>query len=490
MRDYGMIDQDFRRRGQAAPRGAERQAAGMPMYNAFFQFAREPFNITPDPAFLYMSPSHREALASIVYGIENRKAFILVAGDIGTGKTSILRAFLQDIKREDIRYIYIINPNLTFREFLEKIFRELEQEAEGLTTTQMVEKLHRILVDEYVQGRNFVVVIDEAQNMPVETLESMRLLSNLETSAYKLIQIVFAAPPEFEDVLENPRLQSLRQRIAVRARILPLSAEESAEYIRHRLSVVSIGGEPAFTPTAVRMIAAKAKGIPRVINILCDNALAAAFGYREKPVDAKIVREVLAAYKPAVKPGAKGRRSVWAPAAAGVTGLLLIALFVMVFKVFDTLEQHRAQIAKLRQPIVRAKVDPVMREQALLKARQAEEEDAIQAAPPASGEKAPAAPPFGAPAMGGKGIASRDPDSSGKPAGAARGGKPFPLKAVVRKDDTLFRMTVRAYGFSNDRVMEFVRQSNPSIRDVRRIEEGATIVFPPLDEDLKESAPR
>lgn len=100
-----MIDQDFRRRGQAAPRGAERQAAGMPMYNAFFQFAREPFNITPDPAFLYMSPSHREALASIVYGIENRKAFILVAGDIGTGKTSILRAFLQDIKREDIRYI-------------------------------------------------------------------------------------------------------------------------------------------------------------------------------------------------------------------------------------------------------------------------------------------------------------------------------------------------------------------------------------------------
>lgn len=455
------------------------------MYNAFYKFAREPFNITPDPAFLYLSPTHREALATITYGIENRKAFILVTGDVGTGKTSVLRAFLQDIKRDDIRYIYIINPNLTFQEFLEKIFRELELETEGLTTAQRVEKLHRVLVDEYVRGRNFVVVIDEAQNMPVETIESMRLLSNLETSTYKLIQIVFAAPPEFEEILDHPRLQSLKQRIAVRARILPLSAGETAEYIRHRLSVVSTDGEPAFTPSAVKMIAAEAKGIPRVINILCDGALAAGLRAREKPVDAKIVRDVIANQEPAATTKGTAVRPSWVPVAVGLLTVLVVALIFMLHKAFDVLEQHKAQIAKLRQPIVRAKVDPVLREQALLKAKQAEAEVAGQP-PTAPSEQGATKDPFGAPAALGKRDGSRDSAGWGPPADRSKRAKQFPRKAVVRKDDTLFRMTVRAYGFSNDRVMEFVKQNNPSIKDVTKIEEGAMIVFPPLDESLKE----
>ena len=443
------------------------------MYNDFYRFSREPFNITPDPAFLYLSPTHQEALASIVYGIENRKAFVLVTGEVGTGKTSVLRAFLQDIKRDDIRYIYIINPNITFREFLEKIFRELQVQAEGLTTTRMVERLNRVLVDEYVEGRNFVVVIDEAQNMPVETLESMRLLSNLETSTYKLIQIVFAAPPEFENILDHPRLQSLKQRIAVRAKILPLSAEESEEYIRHRLSVASISGEPVFTERAVKIIAAKAGGIPRVINILCDNALVAGLGYQQKPVDAKIVREVLANQQPLPAARGRARGPSWVPAAAGFLAVLLAVLFLLLYKAFDTLEQHKAQIAKLRQPIVRAKVDPVLRERAL-------------APSPAPLQEA-ATNPFGPPAAVDK--RSRSHDSWGPRPTADHPKRVMqpPKKAVVRKDDTLFRLTVQAYGFSNDRVMEFVKRNNPSIKDVRKIEEGTTIVFPPLDESLKES---
>lgn len=449
------------------------QTARMPMYNDFYRFSREPFNITPDPAFLYLSPTHQEALASIVYGIENRKAFVLVTGEVGTGKTSVLRAFLQDIKRDDIRYIYIINPNITFREFLEKIFRELQVQAEGLTTTRMVERLNRVLVDEYVEGRNFVVVIDEAQNMPVETLESMRLLSNLETSTYKLIQIVFAAPPEFENILDHPRLQSLKQRIAVRAKILPLSAEESEEYIRHRLSVASISGEPVFTERAVKIIAAKAGGIPRVINILCDNALVAGLGYQQKPVDAKIVREVLANQQPLPAARGRARGPSWVPAAAGFLAVLLAVLFLLLYKAFDTLEQHKAQIAKLRQPIVRAKVDPVLRERAL-------------APSPAPLQEA-ATNPFGPPAAVDKRSGSHDSWGPGPAADHPKRVMQPLKKAVVRKDDTLFRLTVQAYGFSNDRVMEFVKQNNPSIKDVRKIEEGATIVFPPLDESLKES---
>ena len=443
------------------------------MYNDFYRFSREPFNITPDPAFLYLSPTHQEALASIVYGIENRKAFVLVTGEVGTGKTSVLRAFLQDIKRDDIRYIYIINPNITFREFLEKIFRELQVQAEGLTTAQMVERLNRVLVEEYVEGRNFVIVIDEAQNMPVETLESMRLLSNLETSTYKLIQIVFAAPPEFENILDHPRLQSLKQRIAVRAKILPLSTEESEEYIRYRLSVASISGEPVFTERAVKIIAAKAGGIPRVINILCDNALVMGLRYQQKPVDAKIVREVLANQQPLPAARGRARGPSWAPAAAGFLAVLLAVLFLLLYKAFDTLEQHKAQIAKLRQPIVRAKVDPVLRERAL-------------APSPAPLQEA-ATNPFGPPAAVDK--RSRSHDSWGPRPTADHPKRVMqpPKKAVVRKDDTLFRLTVQAYGFSNDRVMEFVKRNNPSIKDVRKIEEGTTIVFPPLDESLKES---
>lgn len=446
----------------------ERQEeARVPMYNDFYRFSKEPFNITPDPAFLYMSPTHQEALAMIAYGIENRKAFILVTGEVGTGKTSVLRAFLQDLKRDNIRYIYIINPNITFREFLEKIFRELELDTGGLTTTQLVEKLQRVLVDEYVEGRNFVVVIDEAQNMPVETLESMRLLSNLETSTYKLIQIVFAAPPEFEAILDHPRLKSLKQRIAVRARIQALSAEESEEYIRHRLTVVSTGAEPAFTKRAVKMIAAAAGGIPRVINILCDNALISGMGYREKPVDAKIVREVIAEYRAAIKP--KGKRSPrWAPVAAGLVALLLVVLLVMLYRVFDVLEEHKAQLARLRQPIVKSKIDPALRERALAGTDSPDQRMAVPA-PPVSADREPMAESFGVPAA------------------AARR---FPYTAVVKKDDTLFGLTVRAYGFSNDRVMEFVRKNNPSIKDIKRIEEGTTIVFPPLDESLKEPSGR
>jgi general secretion pathway protein A len=273
----------------------------------------------------------------------------------------------------------------------------------------------------------------------------MRLLSNLETSTYKLIQIVFAAPPEFENILDHPRLRSLKQRIAVRAKILPLSAEESEEYIRHRLSVASISGEPVFTERAVKIIAAKAGGIPRVINILCDNALVMGLRYQQKPVDAKIVREVLANQQPLPAARGRARGPSWVPAAAGFLAVLLAVLFLLLYKAFDTLEQHKA-------PLQEAATNP-----------------------------------FGPPAAVDKRSRSHASWGPRPPADHPKRVMQPPKKAVVRKDDTLFRLTVQAYGFSNDRVMEFVKQNNPSIKDVRKIEEGATIVFPPLDESLKES---
>ena len=490
------------------------------MYKDFYHFTKEPFNITPDPEFLYLSPTHREVLATIVYGIENRKAFILITGDVGVGKTSILRAYLKDIDRDKARYIYIINPNLTFRELLEKIFTELQIEAAGLTTAQMVDRLHRVLVDEYLQGRNFFILIDEAQNMPVKTLEYMRLLSNLETSTDKLIQFVFAAPPEFVQLLEHHQLRSLKQRIAVRARILPLNAEESAEYIQYRLSLVAKSDEQVFTQDAIKMIAAKAKGIPRIINILCDNALVTGMGYRKKPVNAKIVKEVIADLKAAEKSKPIMRKFKWAPITAGLSFLLVIGLLFTLYKAFSVIDDQRAQLTQFQQPIIRSKINAIPREQANPATDQTLTATSGQANLPASeGEKTdksavhqiskdnPAAADASKPTVPSIGEAKPDKpssvekqtdrtirinqrnDSNGmiKPAKSSKKEKEYPLIAIVEKDDTLFRLTIRAYGFSNEKVLMFVKKNNPSIKDIRYIEAGSTIIFPPLDKSLKES---
>ena len=490
------------------------------MYKDFYHFTKEPFNITPDPEFPYLSPTYREALATIFYGIENRKGFILITGDVGVGKTSILRAYLKNIDRDKVRYLYIINPNLIFKELLEKIFKELQIEAEGLTTVQMVDRLNRVLVDEYQHGRNFVILIDEAQNMPVDTLENMRLLSNLETSTDKLIQIVFAATPEFEQILELHQLQSLRQRLAVRAKILPLSAEESAEYIQYRLSLVANGEEPAFTKDAIKIIAAKAKGIPRIINIICDNALVTGMGYHQKPVNTKIVKEVIADLKTTAESKRKTNKFKWAPIAAGLTILLIIGLLFTMYKVFSVNDDQGAQLTQFQQPTIVSKNDTVPQEQANPAADQTTTVTSSQANLPASEvEKAdnsavnqiskddPAAPGStkqlvsiiseGKPVKlswvvkqteGTDGINQKNESTGTKETTKiSRKEKKYPIKAIVKKKDNLYRLTIRAYGFCNERVLMFVKKNNPSIKDIRYIETGSTIIFPPLDKSLKES---
>jgi len=490
------------------------------MYKDFYHFIKEPFNITPDPEFLYLSPTHQEVLATIVYGIENRKAFILITGGVGVGKTSILRAYLRDIDRDKARYIYIINPNLTFRELLEKIFKELQIEAEGLTTAQMVDRLHRVLVDEYLHGRNFFILIDEAQSMPLETLEYMRLLSNLETSTDKLIQFVFAAPPEFEQILEHPQLRSLKQRIAVSAKILPLNAEESAEYIQYRLSLVAKSDEQVFTKDAIKMIAAKSKGIPRIINIICDNALVTGLGYHQKPVNARIVKEVIDDLKAAEKSKRKLNKYKWAPIAAGFVFLLVVGLLFTMFKAFSIIDDQRAQLNRFQRTTIRGKIDTVPREQAKpatdqiisatsgpanLPASGGEKTDKsavhqISKDDPAAGDASKQTVPSisedkpDKPSSAEKqteeivGINQmNDPNGIIKPAKSSRREKEYPIKTIVKKDDTLFRLTIRAYGFSNEKVLMLVKKNNPSIKDIRYIEAGSTIIFPPLDESLKES---
>jgi len=261
------------------------------MYLNFYGLNKEPFNITPDPAFLFLSPSHKEALAVVMYGVENRKGFIVITGEVGLGKTTILRSYLELAVNERLKTVYLFNANVTFPALLETICRELAIPVIADDPGEMLRQLHLSLIQEYQRGFNIVLIVDEAQNMPLETLENIRMLSNLETDTDKLIQVIFIGQPEFDQLLDRQELRQLKQRIAVRAVIAPLNPKESAAYIRFRLARAGNREAAIFSPGALKRIVRHARGIPRVLNILCDTALITAFGYQKKQVNRAIAAE-------------------------------------------------------------------------------------------------------------------------------------------------------------------------------------------------------
>lgn len=274
------------------------------MYLEYYGLKREPFHITPDPSFLYLSPSHKEALGAIIYGVEKRKGFIAIIGEVGVGKTSILRAYLERKASQKQKTIYIFNPVLSFHDLLISMFRSLELTPRQDNIPEMVNQLHEALIAEYQAGGTVVVAIDEAQNMPVETLENLRMFSNLETSTDKLIQIILLGQPELDNLLQQAVLRQLKQRIVLWATILPLTREDSLSFIEHRIaracttgaSLLFAESENApelFTKSALNLIVRKANGIPRKINIFCDNALITGFGRQCKPVSISVVREII-----------------------------------------------------------------------------------------------------------------------------------------------------------------------------------------------------
>jgi general secretion pathway protein A len=262
------------------------------MYLQFFNLKKEPFQITPDPSFLYLSRGHEQALASIIYGVEKRKGFILIIGAVGAGKTTILRAYIEKVEKQRLKILYIFNSNISYNNLLRHILRELGIVPESEQTCDMVDQLHGVLTDEYKKGRTVLLLIDEAQNMPVDTLENLRMLSNLETANEKLIQIVFSAQPEFEKTLNLEELKQLKQRVALKANISRLTQREGLTYIRHRLKTAADKETVIFTNGALKEIVKVAKGIPRVINVVCDNSLITAYGYGKDKVDRAVVKEI------------------------------------------------------------------------------------------------------------------------------------------------------------------------------------------------------
>ncbi len=263
------------------------------MYLRYYGLEKKPFDITPDPEFLFLGDSHKEALAAIVYGVENRKGFVVITGEVGLGKTTIVRSYLKQFSSQKLETVLIFNTKVSFQELMVSIYDDLDIPMKTEDQFQLVLGFQNYLIENYKKGSNLVLIIDEAQHLPVETLEALRMLSNLETSKEKLLQVILIGQPELSNLLELQELRQLKQRIAVQTALAPLTRQESLEYISHRIQKAGGDIDQLFTKGALKRIVAYAEGIPRKIQILCDNALVAGLGYQKKPVTAKIVNEAI-----------------------------------------------------------------------------------------------------------------------------------------------------------------------------------------------------
>jgi general secretion pathway protein A len=262
------------------------------MYKKFFGLRENPFNVNPDPRYLYVTPHTEEALSCLTYGIQNRKGFILLTGEVGTGKTTLINKLLEWLQREGISTAFIFNPRLSEEEFFELMMTDFGVTCDTKSKSQVLIRLNHWLLERYRAGETAVLIIDEAQNLSGSVLEEIRLLTNLETYTEKLLQIVLSGQPELERKLKQPELRQLRQRITLRSKTYALTPGETEGYIGSRLRIAGNDGHPVFAPEAIEAIHRLSGGIPRMVNVLCEHAMIHAFADQRRPVTAEIVAAV------------------------------------------------------------------------------------------------------------------------------------------------------------------------------------------------------
>jgi general secretion pathway protein A len=274
------------------------------MYKAFFNLTREPFEITPDPSFLFPTKRHNEALAALYYGVRRRKGFVVLTGEVGTGKTLLLRCLLQLLKKnDDVTYAYVFNGLMSSVEFLQYIAGDFELPAANKNKSELLLQLYRHVIERNRKGLTTVLVVDEAHQLSPEILEEIRLLTNLETAETKLLQILLVGQPELDDKLDSVGLRQLKQRIAFRAQLMPLDLEETTGYIERRLHLAGANSHsstifPADTVAAVHHYSG---GYPRLINTVCENALIAAYAKRTEVVTPEMIVDIAADFRLGVK---------------------------------------------------------------------------------------------------------------------------------------------------------------------------------------------
>jgi general secretion pathway protein A len=262
------------------------------VYLDYYRLKEPPFNITPDPRFLFFSEKHREAFNHLLFGIQERKGFILLTGEVGAGKTTLCRALLDQLGPK-FKTALILNPRLSETQLIKAILAEFGLPLKGRDRQAHLATLNKFLLEQVEEGNDVVLVVDEAQNMSFSTLEQVRLLSNLETDKQKLLQIILMGQPELRDTVNSEKLRQLRQRITVRFHLGPLTVEETAHYVQHRLTIAGANGYPNFDAPAIRAVHQYSRGIPRLINAVCDRALLAGYVHQTDEISKTMVQKAV-----------------------------------------------------------------------------------------------------------------------------------------------------------------------------------------------------
>jgi general secretion pathway protein A len=262
------------------------------MYNAFFGFKESPFSLSPDPAFLYRSPMHEEALANLIYGVQSHKGFIVLTGEVGTGKTTMLECLRDFLETQYIEFAFLFNSRINADQFFEMIAYDLDLRCTRTSKTEVLFALNHLLIQQANEGRTTVLIVDEAHNLEWEVLEEIRLLGNLENRRGKLLQIIMAGQPELDRKLDAPNLRQLKQRIVLRCTLFPFQELETIEYITSRMERAGMKNQTVFPPELLSEIHIRAQGIPRLINAICDNLLLTTFAVESHTATLDMLDEV------------------------------------------------------------------------------------------------------------------------------------------------------------------------------------------------------
>ncbi|MCW5981397.1 MAG: AAA family ATPase [Bryobacteraceae bacterium] len=262
------------------------------MYNAYFGFKESPFNLSPDPNFLYRSPQHEEALANLIYGVQSRKGFIVLTGEVGTGKTTMLECLRDYLAYQRVAFAFLFNSRITPTEFFEMIAYDLDLRCARNSKTEVLFALNQLLIHQANSGNTTVLIVDEAHNLEWDVLEEVRLLGNLENRQGKLIQVVLAGQPEFDRKLDAPNLRQLKQRVVLRCTLNPFEERETVEYVTTRLEKAGMQNQAVFSPELLAEVHRRSQGIPRLINAICDNLLLTAFAVEARVATMEMLDEV------------------------------------------------------------------------------------------------------------------------------------------------------------------------------------------------------
>jgi general secretion pathway protein A len=319
------------------------------MYKEFFGLRANPFNVNPDPRYLFLTRHTEEALACLTYGIQSRKGFVLLTGEVGTGKTTLINKLLEWLRLQQVATAFIFNSRMNVPQFLDYMMADFGIPVDSKSKSQILQRLYNWLLDRYRAGETAVLIVDEAQNLTDEVLEEIRMLTNLETFTEKLLQIVLVGQPELEAKLKQPQLRQLRQRLTLRAKTHPLTMDETKAYVLQRLRIAGSDGRQIFDPEALTSIHKYSLGIPRVVNLLCEHGLVSAFVDQKPTITAQIVDAVAGDFDLSDNTASGAMTAPPAPASTNGEKFDLVEALRTLATLADRLRQSEQDLPKERK---------------------------------------------------------------------------------------------------------------------------------------------